>query len=80
MGKEIILKMSKAALVAFLLGGCAQKPQMLVAGVDCPAMPVLPKVEAQELTALSDAAYTRLVERELRLKEHIALLRVVCEE
>lgn len=79
MGKEIILKMSKAALAAFLLGGCAQQ-QYVAMGFDCPAMPALPKVEVQELTALSDAAYTRLVERELRLKEHIALLRVVCEE
>lgn len=47
--------------------------------VSCPSMPPLPRVSAQELVPLSDDVYRRLVERELRLKEHIGQLRALCE-
>mgnify|MGYP001648186295 FL=1 len=46
----------------------------------CPSMPPLPSISAQELQPLTDDAYRRLVERELRLKEYIGQLRALCEE
>jgi len=48
--------------------------------VSCPPVPPLPSISAQELQPLSDDAYRRLVERELRLKEHIGQLRTLCED
>nr|DAN92965.1 MAG TPA: hypothetical protein [Caudoviricetes sp.]DAX77154.1 MAG TPA: hypothetical protein [Caudoviricetes sp.] len=43
-------------------------------------MPTLPSISAQELQTLTDDAYRKLVERELRLKEHIGQLRTLCED
>lgn len=47
--------------------------------VSCPPVPPLPSISAQELQLLTDDAYRKLVERELRLKEHIGQLRSLCE-
>lgn len=48
--------------------------------VSCPPVPPLPSISAQELQPLTDDTYRKLVERELRLKEHIGQLRALCEE
>jgi len=48
--------------------------------VSCPPVPPLPSISAQELQPLTEDAYRRLVERELRLKEYIGQLRTLCEE
>ena len=48
--------------------------------VSCPPVPPLPSISAQELQPLTDDTYRKLVERELRLKEHIGQLRAICEE
>ena len=78
----ILRKTSKAALAALLLAlaGCAARVEYVPMSVSCPSMPPLPRVSAQELVPLSDDVYRRLVERELRLKEHIGQLRALCEE
>ena len=74
-------KASKAALAALFLAlaGCAARVEYVPMSVSCPPVPTLPSVSAQELMPLSDDAYRRLVERELRLKEHIGQLRSLCE-
>ena len=71
---------SKAALAAFLLSGCVARIDYVPLPAPCPVIPPLPRVSAQELQPLSDDAYHRLVERELRLKEYIGQLRTLCEE
>ena len=62
------------------LAGCAARVEYVPMAAPCPSMPPLPSISAQELQPLSDDAYRRLVERELRLKEHIGQLRALCEE
>lgn len=72
----------KAALAAFLvfgLGGCTTV-RYAPAPVVCPPMPLLPLVMESELQALTDDAYRRLVERELRLREYIGQIKAVCDE
>ena len=78
----ILRKTNKAALAALFLAlaGCAARVEYVPMSVSCPPVPPLPSVSAQELVPLSDDAYRRLVERELRLKEHIGQLRALCEE
>lgn len=71
---------SKAALVAILLSGCVARIDYVPLPAPCPVMPPLPSVSAEELRALTDDAYRKLVERELRLKEYIGQLRALCEE
>ena len=73
-------KASKAALAALFLAlaGCASR--FVPSPAVCPPVPPLPSISAQELAPLTDDAYRRLVERELRLKEHIGQLRALCEE
>ena len=73
-------KASKAALAALFLAlaGCAARVEYVPMSVSCPPVPPLPSVSAQELQPLSDDTYRRLVERELRLKEHIGQLRSLC--
>ena len=76
-------KSKTAALAAFFVfgvAGCAVQERYAPAPVVCPPVPSLPLVLESELQALSDDAYRRLVERELRLREHIGQLRTVCEE
>ena len=43
-------------------------------------MPTLPVVKGADLATLSDDSYRALVERELRLKEHIGQLRSMCDD
>ena len=43
-------------------------------------MPALPVVKGGDLATLSDETYRDLVERELRLKEHIGQLRSLCDD
>lgn len=64
-----------------MLLGCARDEVRFVALPNhCPPTPTLPTIKAVELEGLSDDAYRLLVERDLRLKEHIELLRVFCVE
>ena len=74
-------KASKAALAALFLAlaGCAARVEYVPMSVSCPPVPPLPSISAQELQPLTDDAYRRLVERELRLKEYIGQLRTLCE-
>ncbi len=69
----------RSSLVALLLGGCtcytASHERL-----QCAPQPSLPLVMETELSGLSDSAYSRLVERELRLREYIELLKVGCDE
>ena len=75
-------KTSKAALAALFLAlaGCAARVEYVPMSVSCPPVPPLPSISAQELQTLTDDAYRKLVERELRLKEYIGQLRTLCEE
>ncbi|WP_298642726.1 hypothetical protein [uncultured Cardiobacterium sp.] len=75
-------KWMTAALAALFLAlaGCAARVEYVPLTVSCPPVPPLPSISAQELQPLTDDAYRRLVERELRLKEHIGQLRALCEE
>ena len=75
-------KASKAALAALFLAsvGCTSRVEFVPSPAVCPPVPPLPSVSAEELRALTDDAYRRLVERELRLKEHIGQLRTLCED
>lgn len=76
-------RINKAALAAFFVfgvGGCTANEQFAPVPVVCPPMPTLPLIYARELQTLSEDVYRRLVERELRLKEHIGQLRAVCDE
>ena len=43
-------------------------------------MPTLPLIKGVDLATLSDDSYRTLVERELRLKEHIGQLRSMCDD
>ena len=75
-----MIKISKAALAAFLLSGCVARIDYVPLPAPCPVMPPLPSISAQELQPLTDDTYRKLVERELRLKEYIGQLRALCEE
>lgn len=79
-GVVYMTKWMMAALAAFLLSGCVARIDYVPLPAPCPVMPPLPRVSAQELQPLSDDAYRRLVERELRLKEYIGQMRALCEE
>lgn len=69
-----------AHMVFYLaLAGCAARVEYVPLTVPCPPVPPLPSISAQELQPLTDDAYRKLVERELRLKEHIGQLRSLCE-
>ena len=76
-------KINKAALAALFLAltGCARQVEFVPSPLPpCPPMPALPVVKGGDLATLSDATYRDLVERELRLKEHIGQLRSLCVE
>lgn len=62
------------------LGGCAAQPQYIVHRVACPPKPTLPIIMETELQGLSEAAYRRLVERELRLRAYVDQLEVGCKK
>ena len=74
-------KINKAALAALFLAlaGCARTEFVPLPPAPCPPMPALPVVKGTDLATLSDDAYRDLVERELRLKEHIGQLRSLCD-
>lgn len=81
----IISRISKtAALTAVLVfgaAGCARQVEFVPSPLPpCPPSPALPVVKGTDLATLSDDAYRDLVERELRLKEHIGQLRALCTE
>ncbi|MDO4642512.1 MAG: hypothetical protein Q4A74_01575 [Cardiobacteriaceae bacterium] len=76
------MRNSKAAIAAIflVLAGCTSRVEFVPSPARCPSMPPLPSVYESELQGLSDDAYQRLVERELRLKEYIGQLKVFCDE
>ena len=79
----MIISRSKAAVLAavfFGAAGCARTEFVPLPPPPCPPMPALPLVKGADLATLSDATYRDLVERELRLKEHIGQLRALCAE
>ena len=80
----MIILRSKAAVLAavFVFGaaGCARTEFVPLPPAPCPPMPALPLVKGADLATLSDDTYRNLVERELRLKEHIGQLRSLCDE
>lgn len=70
-----------AAVLVFGAAGCARQVEFVPSPLPpCPPVPPLPSISAQELQTLTDDAYRKLVERELRLKEHIGQLRTLCED
>lgn len=81
-GVFYMTKWMMAALAALFLAlaGCAARVEYVPMSVSCPPVPPLPSISAQELQPLTDDAYRKLVERELRLKEHIGQLRTLCED
>ena len=81
-GVFYMTKWMMAALAALFLAlaGCTTRVEYVPMSVSCPPVPPLPSISAQELQPLTDDAYRRLVERELRLKEYIGQLRTLCEE
>ena len=70
-----------AAVFVFGAAGCARQVEFVPSPLPpCPPMPTLPLIKGVDLATLSDATYRDLVERELRLKEHIGQLRALCVE
>lgn len=70
-----------AAVFVFGAVGCARQVEFVpLPPPPCPPMPALPVVKGGDLATLSDETYRALVERELRLKEHIGQLRSMCDE
>ena len=69
-----------AAVLVFGAAGCARTEFVPLPPAPCPPMPTLPLIKGVDLATLSDVAYRNLVERELRLKEHIGQLRALCVE
>ena len=69
-----------AAVFVFGAAGCARVEYVPLPPPPCPPMPALPVVKGTDLATLSDDAYRDLVERELRLKEHIGQLRSMCDD
>ena len=69
-----------AAVFVFGAAGCARTEFVPLPPAPCPPMPALPLVKGADLATLSDDTYRNLVERELRLKEHIGQLRSLCDE
>lgn len=77
----MIISRSKAAVLAAVFFGAAGCARFVpLPPPPCPPMPALPRVLGADLATLSDATYRDLVERELRLKEHIGQLRSLCDE
>ena len=78
----IILSSKTVALAAVFFGavGCARVEFVPLPPAPCPPMPTLPVVKGGDLATLSDETYRDLVERELRLKEHIGQLRSLCND
>lgn len=78
----IILRSKAAVLAAVFFGasGCARVEYVPLPPAPCPPMPALPVVKGGDLMMLSDETYRDLVERELRLKEHIGQLRSMCDD
>ena len=68
-----------AAVLVFGTAGCARVEYVPLPLPPCPPMPTLPLVKGADLATLSDDSYRALVERELRLKEHIGQLRSMCD-
>lgn len=76
----IFRKTNAKWLLALVLAGCTPtKTQHQAAVPRCPAPPPLPVILETELQCLTDSAYHRLVERDLRRAEHITALEVNCE-
>lgn len=70
-----------AAVLVFGAAGCARQVEFVPSPLPpCPPVPALPVVKGSDLEMLSDDAYRDLVERELRLKEHIGQLRSLCDD
>ena len=70
-----------AAVLVFGAAGCARQVEFVpLPPAPCPPMPTLPLIKGVDLATLSDDTYRALVERELRLKEHIGQLRSLCDE
>ena len=70
-----------ALAVVFGAAGCARQVEFVPSPLPpCPPVPTLPLIKGVDLATLSDDAYRNLVERELRLKEHIGQLRALCVE
>lgn len=69
-----------ALAVVFGAAGCARTEFVPSPLPPCPPMPTLPLIKGVDLATLSDDAYRDLVERELRLKEHIGQLRSLCDD
>ena len=67
-------------LCLLVLAGCARTEFVPLPPPPCPPVPTLPLIKGVDLATLSDDAYRDLVERELRLKEHIGQLRALCVE
>ena len=80
----IISRSKTVALAAVLVFGaavCARQVEFVPSPLPpCPPMPTLPLIKGVDLATLSDVAYRNLVERELRLKEHIGQLRSLCDD
>ena len=80
----IFLRSKAAVLTAVLVfgaAGCARQVEFVPSPLPpCPPVPTLPLIKGVDLATLSDDAYRNLVERELRLKEHIGQLRALCVE
>ncbi len=70
-----------AAVLVFGAAGCARQVEFVPSPLPpCPPVPTLPLIKGVDLATLSDDAYRNLVERELRLKEHIGQLRSLCDD
>jgi hypothetical protein len=75
--------MQRAALafvVALALSGCVTRTVYIVPELPVPPAPVLPTVQAEELSCLSDAAYESLAVRDALRKAYADQLVAILEE
>lgn len=65
-----------------MMGGCAAKTRYIEVRPQCepPAQPALPKIQGDELRALTDEVYFRLERREKRLTDWALEMRAMLEQ
>ncbi len=65
------------AVIAF--SGCANTPEVRFVSepLPLPARPLLPALSAEDVTCLSDEAYARLVQRDLRRRQYAEELEAI---
>lgn len=66
--------------VLLLLVGCSPRVVYITPELPLPPEPVLPTIEPVELECLSNEAYATLVQRDVRLREYVKVLRGIIKD